>query len=87
MSWDIEFLASAFRHGYTEDDAYTVLAQPLPNPLEEGPGEIGWRVLFLGFNNSLELLEVLIEYCEDDREICFHIAKATKENQRRYERD
>lgn len=87
MNVDIEFLASAFRHGYTKDDAYTLLAQPLTKSFEEGPGEIGWRVLFLGLNNSLELLEVLIEYCENDREICFHIAKATKENQRRYERD
>lgn len=87
MSKAIEYKASAFKHGYREEDADTVIAGPLTKTFEDGPGEIGWRVWFLGFNKKLELLEVLIEYCEDGREVCFHIAKVTKDNRVRYERD
>ncbi len=77
---------SAFKHGYTKDDVETVISGALTRIFEEGPGESGWRVLFVGFNNSPELLEILVEYCENEREVCFHIAKATRENQLRYER-
>ncbi|MBX9880009.1 MAG: hypothetical protein K2Y22_16240 [Candidatus Obscuribacterales bacterium] len=81
----LEFTLSAFKHGYQKSDADTVIYGPLTKIFERGPGELGWLIAFVGFNNSAELLEVLVE-CSDDREICFHIDKASKRVREEYER-
>ena len=86
MSRKLEFRPSAFKHGYTKQDVDAVIYGLLTKTFEAGTGEIGWRLLFVGFNNSPELLEILIECCEDGREVCFHIDKATGESCRLYER-
>ncbi len=86
MTPELEFKLSAFKHGYKKSDAITVIYGPLTKIFERGPGELGWQVCFVGFNNTAELLEILVEYCDDDREICFHINKASKKIREEYER-
>jgi hypothetical protein len=83
---DLEFTLSAFKHGYKKNDAVTVIYEPLTKTFERGPGELGWQVSYVGFNNTAELLEVLVEYCDDDRETCFHIDKASKKNMKELNR-
>ena len=86
MNSALEFRLSALKHGYTKQDADTVIYGPLTKIFEQGPGQLGWRVCFVGFTNSAELIEVLVEYLDDGREICFHMDKVSKELRKQYER-
>ena len=83
------FLDSAFKHGFGNEEAEEVLdaANQSTRDWNEGFGEYGERVLYVGYDSQGTLLEVIVEYCEfadGDEMIVFHIDNVTKENEKKY---
>lgn len=80
----IVFAASAFRHGYTEDDVHELL-QGRYIRIRSQRGIANAYELF-GRNLAGDYLHVVYRVLPDGRWLVFHIARMTKAHRRRYQR-
>lgn len=82
----LRYRSSAFKHGYSKEDAEHVLAEPLgyyPDGYSLAGND---SIMFVGLNADGVCLEVKVEYEEfDDQEVewVFHINKALRATKKR----
>ena len=78
------FVPSAFRHGYTEQDFYDLLAgRYLKIRSQRGLDDV---YELLGQNLSGDYLHVLYRLLPDGRVRVFHMSRMTERQRRRYQR-
>ena len=77
MEPKIEFVPSAFRHGFTEEDIRWVLSNYLVDGIVEEDDETACIVV--GFDRAVnKLLEVMYHQLEDETALVFHAMECRK---------
>jgi hypothetical protein len=77
MEPKIEFVPSAFRHGFTEEDIRWVLNNYLVDGIVEEDDET--TRIAVGFDRALnKLLEVMYHELEDETALVFHVMECRK---------
>ena len=80
----VRFAASAFRHGYSAEDFYEVIAgRPLKIRSQRGLTDV---YELLGRNLAGEYLHIVYRVLADGRLRVFHMNRMTDAQQRRYRR-
>jgi uncharacterized DUF497 family protein len=94
VTWEMVVVTTKYleaelaRHGVTPKDADFVLRSPITVWDDMGPSERGNdRLMFVGFDSQGRLLEVAVEYFdEEDIELVFHGDDATPQYRKLFER-
>lgn len=73
----MRYLPSSFKHGITREQINQVVAYGKPFEIEGSSTGLE-RVMFVGWDNDADLLEIGVAYPEEDEEFVFHAAKASK---------
>ena len=77
MNPKIEFVPSAFKHGFTEEDIHWVLNNYLVDGVVE-EGDVTTRIV-VGFDRAVNiLLEVIYHELEDETALVFHAMECRK---------
>ncbi len=73
----MRYLPSSFKHGITREQIEQIVAYGKPFELEGSATGLE-TVMYVGWDNDADLLEVGVAYPENDEEFVFHAAKASK---------
>jgi hypothetical protein len=65
----VEYAASAFKHNISEMDIYSAINTPLYNDILD---EYEGKYLLLGFDRSMNVLEIMFNYIEEQTIKVFH---------------